>query len=79
MNLYIQGDWKLINVSWKLKETAEIERIESNATLALVRRHVSHNASVYKGILRLEAVKAPDKVIYRHEYIEHKDIESLAE
>ena len=40
---------------------------------------MSHNASVYKGILRLEAVKAPDKVIHRHEYIEHKDIESLAE
>ena len=40
---------------------------------------MSHNASVYKGILRLEAVKAPDKVIYWHEYIEHKDVDSLAE
>ena len=32
-----------------------------------------------KGILRLKVVKSPDKVIYWHEYIEHKDIESLAE
>ena len=40
---------------------------------------MTHNASVYKGALRLEAVKALDKVIYWHEYIEHKDIESLAE
>ena len=40
---------------------------------------MSHNASVQKGTLRSEAVKAPDRVIYRHEYIEHKDIESLAE
>ena len=37
---------------------------------------MSHNASVYKGILCFEAL---DKVIYRHEYTEHKDIKSLAE
>ena len=40
---------------------------------------MSYNASVYKGILRFEADSTLDKVIYRHEYTEHKDIKSLAE